>query len=200
AATPVQPGPAVPLPAFVAESTRLDFRGAGLLVDAGPSHYTVVGTKKGGVVQHYVDGHEAVVDCGALYRRGDDVGSAQAFDDASIWRTFGSTLTVDAEIRTVVTDVPKPWQFAALRIASISVLRSRRLRELLKRHLVRRLITGPERWKVRNVRTIELGVDLRLTDVASPSRGLRRVHHGAPFTAIHMASQGYWQIQDEGHA
>ena len=200
AVTPVAPGPTVALPAFAATSTRVEFPGAGLLVDAGPIHYTVVGTKKGGVVQHYVSGHEAVVDCGALYRRGADVGSAQAFDDASTWGISGSTLTVDADVRSVVTDVPKPWQFAALRLATMSVLRIRGLREWLKRRLVRRLVTGPKRWNVRNVRTIELGADLRVSDVTHPDGDLRRVHPGAPFSAIHMASQGYWQMQDEGPA
>jgi hypothetical protein len=51
---------------------------------------------------------------------------------------------------------------------------------------------------VRNVRTIELGVDLEVSDVAHPDGDVCRVHRGAAFTAIHMASQGYWQIQDEG--
>ena len=63
---------------------------------------------------------------------------------------------------------------------------------------VRRLVTGPKRWNVRNVRTIELGANLQVSDVAQPDGGLRKVHEGAPFTAIHMASQGYWQMQDEG--
>jgi hypothetical protein len=200
ATTPVPDTPTRPLPAFADTSARVEFPGAGLLVDAGPRHYTVVGTKKGGVVQHYVDGHEAVVDCGPLYRRGNDVGSPQAFDESSTWTIDGSQLIVDAAIRSVVADVPKPWQFAALRIASLTVLRVRRLREWLKRRLVRRLITGPKRWDVRNLRTIDLGPNLRVSDIAQPADRLQRVHDGAPFSAIHMASQGYWQVQDERKA
>ena len=199
ATTPVSSAPSVPLPAFTATHGRLEFPGAGLVIDAGPSHYTVVSTKKGGVVQHYVNGQQALIDCGALYRRDNDTGSAQAFDDDATWTISGSTLTVEAEIRSVVTDVPKPWQFAGLRLASMSVLRSRRLRERLKRRLVQHLITGPKRWNVWNVRTIELGADLRVSDVTHPDGDdLQRVHRGARFTAIHMASQGYWQMQDEG--
>jgi hypothetical protein len=198
ATTPVPLDETRLLPAFTGTPNRVEFPAAGLLVDTGPRHYTVVSTKKGGVVHHYVNGHEALVDCGALYCRGAEVGSAQALDDSSTWAISGSTLTVVADIRSVVTDVPKPWQFAGLRLASISLLRIRPIREWTKRRLVRRLITGPGRWNVKNVRTIELGPDLNVSDVARPDAGLRRVHPGAPFTAIHMASQGYWQLQDEG--
>lgn len=198
ATTPLPSKESPVLPADAGASQRVEFPGAGLLVDAGPRHYTVVSTKKGGVVQHYVDGREAVVDCGALYRRGSDIGSAQAHDEQSMSTITESTVVVEADVRTVVTEVPKPWQFAALRIASISVLRSRRIREWVKQRLVHRLITGPKRWDVRNVRSITLGVDLQISDVVQPAGGVHRVHPGAPFTAIHMASQGYWQIQDEG--
>lgn len=186
------------LPTVAATEGRVVFPDAGLVVDQGPRHFTVVSVKKGGVVQHYVDGEEAVVDCGALYRRGDEIGSAQGFDDLVDWTIDGSTLTVKAEIRSVISEVPGPWQFAALRVASKSFLRVRRVREWVKRRLVARLITGPKRWNLRNVRTIELGPDLRISDSAGPGDQLQRVYPGAQFSAIHMASQGYWQIQDEG--
>lgn len=198
ASRPLPATPAAPLPAFAAETKRVEFPGAGLVIDAGPRHYTIVSTNKGGVVQHYVDGTEAIVDCGVLYRRGDEIGSAQAYDERSAVVIDGSTVTVEAEVRSVVTEVPRPWQFAALRIATLTFLRLRPIREWVKRQLVRRLITGPKTWGVRNVRTIELGVELRIADAVPPGAGLQAVHPGAPFTAIHMASQGYWQLQDEG--
>jgi hypothetical protein len=201
AATRPLPQTACPLlPAHAGQASRVEFPGAGLVVDSGPRHYTIISTKKGGVVHHSVDGRQAVVDCGALYRRGAEIGSAQAFDEHAAWTVTDSKVTVEADLRTVVTEVPKPWQFAALRIASMTVLRSRRFREWVKQRLVHRLITGPKRWGVRNVRSITLGVDLQITDVVQPAGDVQRVHPGAPFTAIHMASQGYWQLQDEGGA
>ena len=197
AATLPVPASSTVLPAFDGAPTRVELPGAGLLIDRGPRHYTVIGTKKGGVVQHYVDRRESIIDCGPLYRRRNAIGSPQSHDDQATWRVEGSIVTVDAEVRSIADDVPKPWQFAALRLASISVLRVRSLREWMKRRLVKRLITGPKRWRVRNVRTIHLGVDLRISDVAQPGQDLTQVSGRPRFTAIHMASQGYWQVQDE---
>jgi len=179
------------------EPTRISFPGAGLVFDRGPNHYSVISTKKGGVVQHYVNGREAVVDCGVIYERGGRVGSTQFFDEDAAWDLDRSRLTVRTYLREMVTDVPRPWQFAALRVGAITFLRIRRLREFLKRRLVSMLITGPKRWTVRNVRVIELGEHLTVRDAAEPAGVVTRRESSGPFTAIHMASQGYWQLQDE---
>ena len=197
AVTPVEVVAAPTLPAERPLPTRITFPGAGLMFDGGPNHYTVVSTKKGGVVQHYVDGREAMVDCGAIYERAGRVASTQFFDDEVDWDLDRSRLTVRTHLRAMVTDVPKPWQFAALRFGAITFLRSRRLREFLKRRLVRMLITGPKRWSVRNIRVIELGENLTIHDTAEPAGVVTRRQSNGPFTAIHMASQGYWQLQDE---
>lgn len=197
AVRPVEVAAGPTLPAERPIPTRIAFPGAGLMFDRGPNHYTVVSTKKGGVVQHYVDGLEAVVDCGVIYERAGRVASTQFFDEDSVWDLDRSRLTVRTHLRAMVTDVPRPWQFAALRVGAITFLRIRRLREFLKRRLVSRLITGPKRWTVRNVRVIELGENLTVHDVSEPSGVVTRRQSSGPFTAIHMASQGYWQVQDE---
>jgi hypothetical protein len=197
AVTPVEATAGPALAAERSEPARIVFPGAGLVFDRGPNHYTVVSTKKGGVVQHYVDGREAVVDCGVIYERAGQVGSTQFFDEAAVWDLDQSQLTVRSYLRSMVTDVPRPWQFAALRLGAITFLRIRRLREFLKRRLVSMLITGPTRWAVRNVRVIELGEHLTIRDAAEPAGAVTPRQSTGPFTALHMASQGYWQLQDE---
>ena len=197
AVTPIEERAGPTLPAERPVPTRISFPGAGLMFDRGPNHYTVVSTKKGGVVQHYVGDRQAVVDCGVIYEQAGRVGSTQFFDEEADWDLDRSRLTVRTHVRAMVTDVPRPWQFAALRVGAITFLRIRRLREFLKRRLVKRLITGPKRWPVRNTRVIELGELITIGDAVEPEGVVTRRESTDPFTAIHMASQGYWQLQDE---
>ena len=197
AVTPIPAAPQSTLPSERPAPARVVFPGAGLVFDRGPNHYTAISTKKGGVVQHYVGGRERMIDCGVVYERSGRVGSTQFFVNAPTWDLDESRLTVRSQLRAMVTDVPRPWQFAALRMGAITVLRIRRLREFLKRRLVSMLITGPKRWEVGNVRVIELGEHLSVHDTAEPAGVVTRHEPSGPFTAIHMASQGYWQQQDE---
>jgi hypothetical protein len=71
------------------------------------------------------------------------------------------------------------------------------VRELVKQLLVRLLITGSQRWPIRNTRRINLGPDLTIQDECPLPAGYEQMNNPGPFVAIHMASQGYWQIQDE---
>ena len=80
----------------------------------------------------------------------------------------------------------------------MTLMRSRFFGELIKKLLVRLLITGKRTLSARNRRTIHLGMDLKITDaLEGRTRGLTVVEVTAPFSAIHMASQGYWQVQDD---
>ena len=186
------------LPCDSGSDERIVLPGAGLVVDSGPRHYTIVSLNKGGVVQHYVDGQQSLVDCGAVYRdRRGRYGSTQAFDANPEWRLDGENLEITSGVSTVLTETPSPLQFAALRLAAISVLRSRRVREWVKRRLVSRLITRPPRWALTNVRHVRLGADLSIDDRQVGDAAATPIARPGPFTAIHMASQGYWQRQDE---
>lgn len=191
-----EPGPA--LPCDRNDPERSTYTGAGLLFDRGERHYTVISTKKGGVVHHYVDGRARVIDSGVLFtdRRG-RFGSTQQFDNSITPDIDGNRVTVTSRVTKVVTDAPTPWQFLVLRLANVSILRSRRIREWVKRRLVERLITRPATWSISNRRTIDLGIDLTVVDEPSSLDGFDVVESSGPFTAIHMASQGYWQLQDE---
>ena len=134
---------------------------------------------------------------GRKIRRG-RTGSTQTYDGDAHWELVEHDLAVTSKVHDVITDTPRPIQFAALRLAATTVLRFRPLREWVKRRLVRRLITGATPWSISHRRMIHLGRDLAVTDDAELPDGVTRVDPGGPFTAIHMASQGYWQIQDEG--
>lgn len=186
------------LPAMRHEIQRRHFAQAGLWIDAGPEHYTVVSTHKGGVVAHYRDAKPALLDDGVVVRdtRG-RLASTQALAPANPVRLDGDMLVVDSAFTPMPKRLPVPWQFVVLRLACLTVLRWPALRERVKRGLVHWLIDGQSRWPGRQRRLIQLGAALRVADENTLPAGYERVPTPTGFVAIHMASQGYWQRQDE---
>jgi hypothetical protein len=189
------------LPALRGENARVSFPEAGLWIDAGPAHYTIINTHKGGVVTHFRGGQPVTVDAGVVVRSPRGVlGSSQSFAPDNPVRLDGDVLAVESVISPMPKRLPTPLQFVVLRLLCISIFRVRWLREWAKQWLVRLLITHRRRWPACNIRRIRLGADLALSDELVAASGYTRVESPGAFVSIHMASQGYWQIQDEGEA
>lgn len=185
------------LPARERIGRRLHLPEAGLLIDQGPDHYTIISTHKGGVCCHF--GGESRIDAGVVLRdpRG-RLYSTQAFAPGNAADLSGDTLTVRAPFTRMTRRLPGPWRFILLRLLNVTVMRLSGPRDWIKRLLVRLLITGKHRIAAENLRTIRLGPELAIDDHQAGHRpGLERWETDAPFSAIHMAGQGYWQIQDE---
>lgn len=188
------------LPALSVYPFRQRYPQAGLIVDRGERHYTVVSLHKGGVIRHFVEGKLALQDDGLVMQNAKkQFGSTQSYNEANKveWESE-NTFVVEASVVPMPKQLPGPLQFLILRLFCVSAFRSVRLREWVKRQLVKLLITGAKPWPVRNRRTICLGQNLEVTDNASLPDGYEQVAGIQTFVAIHMASQGYWQVQDEG--
>ncbi|HUP05573.1 MAG TPA: hypothetical protein VMU47_00365 [Caldimonas sp.] len=187
------------LPAEDGRPMRIHHPEAGIWIDAGPRHRTIVSTHKGGVVSHFVDGRQAVVEGGVVVRGpGSRLGSTQGFDRGNEARVEGNELCVESRVRPMAKRLPSPAQFLLLRVLCATVFNVRAWRELAKRALVRMLITRDDSWPLRNRRRIRFGEDLAIVDETTQARGYERLDRIGAFVAIHMASQGYWQVQDEG--
>ena len=93
--------------------------------------------------------------------------------------------------------LPGPLQFMVLRLMSLTAFRFVWLREWIKRRLVNLLITSRTHWPVRNQRCITFGETLKIEDTIDLPSGYQQVANPGAFVPIHMASQGYWQCQDE---
>jgi hypothetical protein len=185
------------LPALVRSPMRLHYYQAGLVLDRGEDHYTIVATCKGGVVYHFVSGKQSVIDAGIVVRNNKGkLGSSQGNSQVE-FKEEGGTLAIVADITPMPKMLPEPWHFLILRLMCFTVFRSPKLRECVKQFLVRLLITGSAPWSLKNRRTIQLGMDLAIHDETEFSAGYERVDLGHEFVPIHMASQGYWQLQDE---
>lgn len=190
--------PAGPLLPCLGEPCRRHWPAAGLLVERGANHYSIISTHKGGVVYHFVGGERRLVEPGLVFRdRRGHWYSTQRQDAGNSLELADDRLTVSAALRPMTKQCPGPWQFIVLRLLNVTVMRQPWLREKVKQLLVRLLITGAGRARGSNRREIFLGEELRVIDTASANPGLLPYPLTGEFSAIHMASQGYWQIQDE---
>jgi hypothetical protein len=189
-----------PVPALASHPWRRHLPEAGLLFDKGPDHYTVLSVHKGGLLVHFASGQvRPLVEAGVVARgpRG-RLYSTQAARPDNRCQLDGDRVTVTAELTLVRHELPTPWQFAILRLLSLTVLRWPPLRHAFKRALVRRVVTRRPGAGVRNRREIVLGPEPRLTDAwEGEAHPFRRIKIEAPFSVLHMATQGYWQRQDD---
>ena len=186
------------VPAQSATPFQRWFPEAGLLLDRGLDHYTVISTHKGGVVYHFVGNRPVMVDSGVVVQNHNkELGSSQSHSPSNRIERAEKSLKVVSQITAMPKQLPNPWQFIILRLLSLTVFRITTVREWIKQILVRLLITRKQNWRIENIRTIRLGRDLQIDDEIQLPNGYQRKEGFKIFVPIHMASQGYWQIQDE---
>lgn len=185
------------MPALRREPMRVHYDQAGVLIDRGEEHYTVISTRKGGVVYHFASGKPPVIDAGVVVRNAKGkLGSSQGCSEVELKEEAG-VLTIVASIIPMPKQRPGPWQFLALRLLCVTIFRIPMLREWVKQGLVRLLITGSAPWPLKNRRTLRFGKVLAIQDDTGLRPGYEVVEAVHDFVPIHMASQGYWQRQDE---
>ena len=192
------PQPAL-IPAQSGDSWRKEFTEAGLLVDKGSRHYTIISWHKGGVCCHWEKGTPPFVDGGVLLRSEDGVEySTQAYrPENSVEITEGSVI-VEAPYSSVSRRRPTPENFALFRLLNVTIMRFSPVREWIKRRLVGMLITGCRTLPGSNCRKIQMGLGLTIEDqIPDAVTGRFERHSPGGFHAIHMAGQGYWQRQDD---
>ena len=186
------------LPSLETKSWRKDFRHAGLLVDRGKNHYTIVSTAKGGVIVHFVGEKLQLMNSGVVIKNPTNkLGSSQYAGNHEVRYGSDNKLSVTTKIAAMPKTSPTTFQFLFLRLLSITLFRFAVVREWFKQRLVKFLMTSQKIWPLTNVRTICLGEDLQFEDEIDMPDGYSKVENVQNFVPIHMASQGYWQIQDE---
>jgi hypothetical protein len=186
------------VPCLLHKQMRKSFPEAGIVIDRGVMHYTIIGTHKGGVVYHFVKNRLALIDAGLVFRnRRKSNGSTQVYNRDNLFKQGDQIIQVTAKVAAMPKQLPGPFQFVLLRVLCLTVFRFVGLREWVKRRLVGLLITRRKFWPVVNKRIIYLGEDLKIEDKTEKSDDYEKVEYSGIFVPIHMASQGYWQRQDE---
>ncbi|NCD09502.1 MAG: hypothetical protein EOL98_08760 [Negativicutes bacterium] len=188
------------LPSQGQMSFRRHFSEAGIWVDKGVDHYTLINTHKGGVVTHFFRGVAVTIEAGVVIRNpSGQLGSTQAFNPNNSVHIKDSVLNIEAHVVPISKRLPNPGQFIVLRVLGLTLFRFRVFREWVKLALVRLLVTPRKKWSIVNKRTISFGPQIEITDEINLPPGFSRVEKPGSFVSIHMASQGYWQVQDEEH-
>lgn len=188
------------VPALDPRRTRQRFDEAGLVIDRGPLHHTIISWRKGGVCYHFAGSRGAITDGGAAAKDAKGhVYTTQAYspENRITWHD-DETLSIEARMVEFKVKLPTPLDFIILRTLSLTLFRLPLVRSAIKKMLVRILITRKRRAAAVNRRLIRLGPALQIEDEwADNTAGLKRIETPGPFVAVHMASQGYWQTQDE---
>ena len=186
------------LPCEEKEPFRKNFKEAGILVERGYDHYSIINYKKGGVVYHFNQKNLNYIDTGVVIRSPlGTLGSNHFYDKNKTLTIEDNRVLIKNRISAMPKKLSSPLKFLVLRFLCFTVFRSSRIREFTKRLLVKYLITKPKPWPIWNEREILLGENLKIIDQCDSKRGYEKVEVKNPFVPIHMASQGYWQIQDE---
>lgn len=186
------------LPSNSDETFRRIFYEAGLVLDKGKCHYSVINFLKGGIVYHFKGGKLSLINSGLCFTKRDgSIGSTQYFDAHREILIDDGEVIVDGRIVAMPKKLPNISQFIILRLMALTIFRNRFLREIVKKILVRYIITNKKYWPIKNKRKILLGEDLNIIDQSTENKEFEKLEKITNFVPYHMASKGYWQIQDE---
>lgn len=187
------------LPCQRSEEIRIRFPEAGIIIDNGPSHYQIINTHKGGVCSAWNKATKCAHHDGGTAARDarERLYTTQAWSPGNRVKETHATCEVEAPLYRLEKKLPQPWQFAVLRTLNCTIMRWRTLGEFVKKLLVRMLITGAETSGAVVRRRIPWGaVPVAEAELLS-GEGIKLLPAPGAFSTIHMASQGYWQRQDD---
>jgi len=176
-----------------------DFPGAGILIRCTPRYYCVIGVSTGGVTKIYDKKHArlALDDCGLLGTTNRGAGiSTQMSASGQGYRAEAHNIELWGGFYPIKSSLPTPASFLLLRFMNLTVMRIGFLNELVKRLLVKLLISGGGSLPLKRTRRLEFQPDqVRITDRVEKTGGvnLKRLAYGGKFSAIHMASARYFQ-------
>lgn len=189
--------PKVRLP-FETEIFTQGFTEAGIFIRATEKYYCVVGASTGGVTKVYDKKKSQLVwdDCGLLGQigRGLTISTQTAAPDQS-WKMDADKLELWGNFQPIKSTLPGPGNFLVLRLMNLTVMRVGFLNELVKKMMVRMLISGGSSLPLKRTRTLEFVKDsIRIHDRVEKTGRLqvKALRYGGKFSAIHMASSRYF--------
>jgi hypothetical protein len=192
-----------PVPCEDEAPWRKHFAKAGIFVENSSRHFTVISTHKGGVCYHWKKdpGDECLssIDLGVVAKSRDGRHfSTQAYNPENEVLLENDELHVVSQMTAMRHQVITPFKLVILRILGMTLMRNGHILRWIKQLLVSHLITKRTVSVCKNHRTVTLAPKLGVKDsFESNESELRRIDGADRFSAIHMASQGYWQIQDD---
>jgi hypothetical protein len=185
-----------PLPCQTDDATR-DFVEAGIYVRGTARYYALLGASNGGVIKVFDrrqkksmwdDGGYVGQTCSGEYI------TTQVTDLNRPCRLSENDIHIESAFYLLPRSSPTPASFVLLRLLNLTVMRSIRLGNFIKKRLVRLLITAKRGAPLKLTRTVEFGAEaITVTDRINGRLPLRWIECGRPFVAIHMASARYFE-------
>ena len=133
-------------------------------------------------------------DGGYVARIGGREYSTQCTGKARVLHADVDRIALEAPFHAVPRTLPTPARFILLRLLNLTVMRWPSAGNVIKRLLVRMLITRKSKAPLSLWRELVFGPDtVRINDVVRGRRGIRldSLRYGAAFRGVHMASAGY---------
>lgn len=176
----------------IAAQADVEFPEAGFSIHSGTAGVITVNTRRGWTALARTDGTVMV--------RADPIASDS---DGQVLRPVNGTIvdsedgqiTIEADLEPVQRMLPSPFKFMVLRFLSLTLFRWLSLGNWVKRTLAKVLLHQSGKTKGRVRRRINL-VSGTVTDEIT-SGNARLIEDSSGFSPKHMASQGYWQVQDD---
>ena len=175
-----------------------DFPAAGIFIRATGKYYCVVGASTGGVTKIFDKHTQRLVwdDCGLLGQiaRNATISTQAAAPDQG-WKSDTDKLELWGNFQPIKSSLPGPGNFLVLRLMNLTVMRVGFLNELIKKMMVRLLISGGNSLPLKHTRRLEFSEDsVRIHDRVEKTGRLqvKALRYGGKFSAIHMASSRYF--------
>ena len=187
-----------PLP-WEQPSIRKDFPEAGIVVRGTGYYYAIFGASNGGVMKVLHKRRRRLIwdDSGYIGETSRGVlVTTQMTIPGKAWVTKDDRIEGTRSFYRVLHSLPSPLRFLLLRGLCLTLMRNLRIGNLIKRGLVRLLISGKSRCDIQLQRRVRFEPDkVVVEDRLSKSHKveLRWLQMGRRFVGIHMASARYFQ-------
>lgn len=170
------------------------FERSGWYVLKKEGSYTVLNLNCGGAGIHIDSANRHQQISGYVGRNdSEQILTSQKFDESAHWVIDGEKIRLKSSLYRVNRPKPDAFRFIVLRVLSLTAFRSLYLGNVVKKLLVKMLVTGKSKKMGHVEREMIVGESIKVTDRSS----LQLVDiTDASFKPVHMASMGYWQLSD----
>ena len=176
----------------VAAQSVADFSEAGLSIHASGTGMITVNSRRGWFA---LSRDDRKVEVNAEPATRDPAGRVLRPVNGRVVETTEGQITIEADLEPVQRMLPSPFKFVVLRFLSLTVFRSLRLGNWVKRTLAKVLLHQSGRTEGQVRRRINLASGGVQDEISAGNATL--IANSRGFSPKHMSSQGYWQVQDD---
>ena len=179
---------------------KIWFSKSGWFVESGKNYYNLINLKKGGACIHFQNSK----------RRHEDAGVVAKSLNGKIYTSFNTqaleikklkfnknTIQANFKLLCVNYQFSTPIKFIMLRFLSITFFKSLFIGNIIKKFLAKYLIKRRNESNFIVIRNYKLGKKFFVKNNTLQDKKLKILKNDRNFSNMHMASQGYWQLNED---